>query len=141
MSARNLDSPEQLWDLFAEYEKGLEVIQVPQSHVKLGVVYLDIKAAMTMEGFKDFCYDKVGVIKHYIDNTDGNYEEYCTIITRIKDRIYNHNLVRAAAGLYKENLIAKQLGLAAKIEQTNYEQPLFNNVPKDNSDRQDTESK
>ena len=116
---RNLNTPEQLWDLFAEYESTLPIIEVPQSHVKLGVVYLPIKAPMTMEGFKDFCYDKIGVIKHYIDNTDGNYDDYCTIITRIKDRIYSNNLSKAAVGLYKENLIARQLGMTEKTDNKN----------------------
>lgn len=138
---RNLNSPQELWDLFAEYERTLPIIEVPVSHVKLGIAYLPIKAPMTMEGFKDFCYDKVGVIKHYIDNTDGNYTEYCPIITRIKERIFSKNFSGAAAGMYKENLIARQLGLAEKNQtNVNIEQPLFNDVPKNNSDKQDSKS-
>ena len=134
MSARNLNSPEELWNLFLDYEKNLPIIEVPQSHVKLGVVYLPIKAPMTMEGFKDFCYDKVGVIKHYIDNTDENYSEYCTIITRIKERIFNNNMSKAAAGMYKENLIARQLGMTEKTQtDLKVDQPLFPDVRKNDS--------
>ena len=120
-----IETPEKLWQLFEQYIDSLETIKVPQSHVKLGVLYLDIKEPMTMEGFKSFCSDMGLTIKHYIDNTDNAYSDYRTIVMRIKDRIYKNNFSRAAAGLYKENLIAKQLGLAAKIEQTNIEQPLF----------------
>jgi hypothetical protein len=139
MSVRNLNNPQELWNLFLEYENNLPIIEVPQSHVKLGVVYLPIKAPMTMEGFKDFCYDKVGVIKHYIDNTEGNYSDYCTIIARIKERIFNNNMSKAAAGMYKENLIARQLGMVDKNQtQVNIEQPLFNDIPKNDSNKQDS---
>jgi len=139
---RNLDSPEQLWDLFLDYKKQLPTIEVPVTHVKLGVTFLPIPAPMTMEGFKCYCWDvNIGEIKRYVDNTDGNFNNYVPIITRIKQEIFNHNLSRAAAGMYKENLIARQLGLADK-NQTNIsvEQPLFNDVPKNNSDKQDTSS-
>lgn len=114
-----IETPERLWELFTEYENQLPIIEVPVSHVKLGVAYLPIKAPMTMEGFKDYCYDRAGVIKHYIDNTDGRYSDYSTIVTRIKERIFNNNMSKAAVGMYKENLIAKQLGMAEKTENKN----------------------
>lgn len=66
---RNIDSPIQLWELFEEYQSKLETILVPQSHVKLGVIHLEIKEPMSMEGFKDYCYDEVGCIKRYIDGS------------------------------------------------------------------------
>jgi hypothetical protein len=56
----------------------------------------------------------------------NSYDDYCTIVTRIKDYIFKHNFSRAAVGMYKENLIAKQLGLSQNIIQTVFtEQPLF----------------
>ena len=136
MSVRNLDNPQQLWDAFQEYKKNLPIIEVPVSHVKQGYVFLPIPSPMTMEGFKGYCWSvNIGDIKRYIDNSDGNFQDYVPIITRMKEEIFNHNLSRAAAGMYKENLIARQLGLADK-NQTNIsvEQPLFNDVPKNDSD-------
>ena len=140
MSARNLNSPEQLWELFQQYKKQLPIIEVPVTHVKLGVTYLPIPSPMTMEGFKCYCWDvNIGDIKRYIDNSEGNFEDYVPIIARIKQEIFNHNLSRAAAGMYKENLIARQLGLAEKNQTSvNIEQPLFNDVPKNDSDKQDS---
>ena len=142
MSARNLNSPEQLWELFQQYKKQLPIIEVPVTHVKLGVTYLPIPSPMTMEGFKCYCWDvNIGDIKRYIDNSEGNFEDYVPIIARIKQEIFNHNLSRAAAGMYKENLIARQLGLAEKNQTSvNIEQPLFNDVPKNDSDKQDSKS-
>jgi len=117
MSQRNLDSPQQLWEYFTGYESTLPTIEVPQSHVKLGIVYLPIKAPMTMEGFKSYLWDiGVGDIKRYIDNSEGNFNEYVPIITRIKEKIFANNLSKAAVGLYKENLIARQLGMSDKSE-------------------------
>jgi hypothetical protein len=141
VSARNLDSPEQLWDLFLKYKEQLPQIDVPVAHVKLGVVMLPIPSPMTMEGFKCYLWDKgVGEIKRYIDNTEGNFNNYVPIITRIKQEIFNHNFSRAACNMYKENLIARQLGLAEK-NQTNIsvEQPLFPDVPKNDSDNKDSQ--
>jgi hypothetical protein len=103
---------------------------------------LPIPAPMTMEGFKCYLWDQeIGDIKRYIDNSEGRFNNYVPIITRIKEQIFNHNLSRAAVGMYKENLIARQLGLADK-NQTNIsvEQPFFNDVPKNDSDKQDTSS-
>lgn len=142
MLPRNLDSPEQLLKLFIDYKEQLPIIQVPVTHVKLGVTHLPIPAPMTMEGFKCYLWDiGIGDVKRYIDNSEGKFNDYVPIITRIKQEIFNHNLSRAAAGMYKENLIARQLGLADK-NQTNIsvEQPLFNDVPKNNSDKQDPSS-
>jgi hypothetical protein len=135
-----IETPEKLWQLFEEYLTTLEVLEMEVPHVKLGTVMLRTTEPMTMEGFKSFGHDKGVTIKHYVDNTDNAYTDYCTIVTRIKDRIYKNNFSRAAVGIYKENLIAKQLGLAEKIVQTNIEQPFFNDVPKNDSDKQDTKS-
>lgn len=116
---RNIESPEQLYSIFEEYQKNLDIIRVPQSHVKLGIVYLEIPEPMSMQGFKSFCWDKdYGDIGRYIDGRLTT-TEYVEIVTRIKDKIFKHNLSRAAAGLYKENLIARQLGMTEKTENKN----------------------
>ena len=68
MSARNLNSPEELLKYFNDYKEQLPLIKVPVTHVKLGVVELPIPAPMTMEGFKCYLWDiGVGDIKRYID--------------------------------------------------------------------------
>jgi hypothetical protein len=133
-----IETPEKLWSMFEDYVSKLEVLEMEVPHVKLGTVKIKTTEPMTMEGFKSYGYDMGVTIKHYIDNTDNAYSDYRTIVTRIKDRIYKNNFSRASVGIFKENLIAKQLGLAEKIVQTNIEQPFFNDVPKDNSDKQDT---
>ena len=142
MSVRNLDSPEQLWELFEKYINQREWITVTQPHVKLGTVDIKVREPMTMEGFKCFLWDVgIGDIKRYIDNSDGHFNNYVPIITRIKEKIFKNNFGYASVNVYKENLIARQLGLVDK-NQTNIsvEQPLFNDVPKNDSDKSSTES-
>lgn len=114
-----IETPEKLWELFEEYKNTIELIEVQVPHVKLGVVSMNIKAPMTMEGFKTFGHQKDYTIDHYVKNSDKAYDEYCPIVTRIKDEIYSHNFNRAALGVFKENLIAKQLGMVDKTENKN----------------------
>ena len=128
-----IETPEELWNMFQEYLNSLEVLKMEVPHVKLGTVIIHTQEPPTMEGFKYFGSNYFEIkgkdnvtIKHYIDNSNNSYDDYCTIVTRIKDYIYKHNFSRAAVGIYKESLIAKQLGLSEKIIQTVFtEQPLF----------------
>lgn len=128
-----IETPEELWNMFQEYLNSLEVLEMEVPHPKFGTVIIHIKEPPSMEGFKYFGSNYFEIkgkdnvtIKHYIDNISNSYDDYCTIVTRIKDYIFKHNFSRAAVGMYKENLIAKQLGLSEKIIQTVFtEQPLF----------------
>jgi hypothetical protein len=115
-----IKTPEQLWELFEKYQDSLQILKIPQSHVKLGVVYLEVKEPMTFEGFECWLADNdiIQDLGHYSANTDSSYEAYRTIITRIRKNIYSHNFNRAAVGLYKENLIARQLGMADKVQES-----------------------
>ena len=115
-----IKTPEQLWELFEKYQESLQILKIPQSHVKLGVVYLEVKEPMTFEGFECWLADNdiIQDLSHYSANTDSSYEAYRTIITRIRKNIYSHNFNRAAVGLYKENLIARQLGMADKVQES-----------------------
>jgi hypothetical protein len=115
-----IKTPEQLWELFEKYQESLQILKIPQSHVKLGVVYLEVKEPMTFEGFECWLADNdiIQDLGHYSANTDSAYEAYRTIITRIRKNIYSHNFNRAAVGLYKENLIARQLGMADKVQES-----------------------
>lgn len=117
---KNIENPEKLFELFESYKEETfkEKITVPQSHVKLGVVYLDYYPPLTEQGFEAWLFDKgvISVIRDYFINKDERYSDYITIVTRIKNEIYSHNFKYAAIGAYKENLIARQLGLADKAE-------------------------
>lgn len=128
-----IETPEELWTMFQEYLNSLEVLEMEVPHVKLGTVIIHTQEPPTMEGFKYFGSNYFEIkgkdsitLSNYIENRTNNYDDYYVIVTRIKDYIYKHNFSRAAVGIYKESLIAKQLGLSEKITQTVFtEQPLF----------------
>lgn len=114
-----IETPEKLWELFESYVNSLETITIEVPHVKLGTVKMDVKAPMTMEGFKTYGHTQGVTIDHYIKDSEGSYGDYRPIVTRIKERIFDHNFNRAAVGVYKENLIARQLGMTEKTENKN----------------------
>jgi len=128
-----IETPEELWNMFQEYLNSLEVLKMEVPHVKLGTVIIHTQEPPTMEGFKYFGSNYFEIkgkdsvtLSNYIENRSNSYDDYYVIVTRIKDYIYKHNFSRAAVGIYKESLIAKQLGLSEKIIQTVFtEQPLF----------------
>jgi hypothetical protein len=128
-----IETPEELWNMFQEYLNSLEVLEMEVPHVKLGTVIIHTQEPPTMEGFKYFGSNYFEIkgkdsitLSNYIENRSNSYDDYYVIVTRIKDYIYKHNFSRAAVGIYKESLIAKQLGLSEKIIQTVFtEQPLF----------------
>jgi hypothetical protein len=128
-----IETPEELWNMFQEYLNSLEVLKMEVPHVKLGTVIIHTQEPPTMEGFKYFGSNYFEIkgkdsvtLSNYIENRSNSYDDYYVIVTRIKDYIYKHNFSRAAVGIYKESLIAKQLGLSEKITQTVFtEQPLF----------------
>jgi len=132
---KNIETPEDLLTHFKEY------VKYEQEHPMRKVEYVGkdgrlektpLETPVTFDGFE--CYLRENnVIKSHL----GHYEDknYLPIITHIRQFCYVHNFKGAAVNLFNANLIAKKLGLTEKIETTNIEQPLFNDVPKNNSDK------
>lgn len=126
-----IETPEKLWELFESYvKKEKESPMYKREYVgKEGrAVDTPLEVPITFEGFECYLCD-IGVIDshlgHYCDKNNPTYADYLPIITRIRANCFTHNYKGAAVGLFNANLVAKKLGLAAKIEQTNIEQPLF----------------
>jgi len=117
---KHIETPEKLWELFEEYKKETlkEKIVMPQSHVKLGIVYLDFYPPLTEQDFERWLANKsiISQTKDYFTNRDERYSDYVPIVMRIKNEIYAHNFKYASIGAFKENLIARQLGLVDKSE-------------------------
>lgn len=59
---------------------------------------------------------------------------YSGIVTYAEDVIFTQKFENAAAGLLKENLITRELGIKEKTEVTMIEQPLFNMDGKEDED-------
>lgn len=147
MRPKYIQTPDELWKLFENYKTDTfkDKLTVPQSHVKLGVVYLDYYPPLTEQGFEAWLCNK-GIIsqtKDYFTNRDNRYDEFVPIVTRIKNEIFSHNFKYAAVGAYKENLIARQLGMAdkqeANVNVTNFNAKFGNSLQSTPQSSQDTQ--
>ena len=116
-----METPERLWSLFEDYVKyESENPMIRRDYVGKDGQPVDTKLVtpIIFEGFECYLSDQ-GIIEDlgdYSSNKDGRYSEYATIITRIRKNCFNNNFKGAAVKLFDGNLIAKKLGLIAKIE-------------------------
>lgn len=139
---KNIETPEALWNYFEAYvthEANNPMHRVEYVGKEGRVERTPLETPITFEGFECYLADK-GVINDlgdYSSNKDGRYKEYATIITRIRNNCFVHNYKGAAVGLFNANLIAKKLGLIEKSQtEVTQIQPIFPDVPKDNSNQQ-----
>lgn len=125
-----IETPELLWNYFQQYvesERKNPMYKVEYVGRDGEQVNTPLQVPITFEGFECWLADQdiITDLGHYSANTDKSYEAYRTTLTRIRQNCFAQNFKGASVGLFNAGLIAKKLGLAAKIEQTNIEQPLF----------------
>lgn len=136
-----IESPEKLWELFEIYVKNTKdsPITVHDFVGKDGRSdYREKERPLTIEGFECYLYDEgiIGDLSHYFANTDNRYSDYITICSRIRKVVRNDQIQGGMAGIYNPSITQRLNNLIERTETTNIEQPLFNDVPKDNSDKQ-----
>lgn len=85
------------------------------------------KLPLTLEGLKRYCWDnEIGTIEHYFLNTDGYYDDFCSICSRIKNEIREDQIAGGMIGFYNPSITQRLNGLAEKSEvNAKIEQPLF----------------
>ena len=132
---RNLDSPEQLFELFERYKH--EVKSNPRIKSVFGGKEFEERAEplerpLTMEGFEVFCWDIVGMVEDYFLNRDKRYSEFTAICSRIRKEIRNDQIEGGMVGQYNPSITQRLNGLKEQVEQTHFEQPLFNLNANDN---------
>ena len=125
---RNLDSPEQLFELFIRYKE--DVKANPRIKSVFGGKEFEERAEplerpLTLEGFELFCWDIVGCVEDYFKNTDKRYEEFTPICSRIRKEIRRDQIEGGMVGQYNPSITQRLNGLKEQVEQTNIEQPLF----------------
>jgi hypothetical protein len=125
---RNLDSPEQLYELFEKYKS--DVKTNPRIKSVFGGKEFEERAEplerpLTMEGFEVFCWDIVGQVEQYFKNLDKRYDEYLPICSRIRKEIRQDQIEGGMVGQYNPSITQRLNNLKEQVEQTNIEQPLF----------------
>ena len=126
---RNLNSPEQLYELFIKYKE--DVKANPRIKSVFGGKEFEERAEplerpLTLEGFELFCWDEVGCVEDYFKNTNKAYEEFSPICSRIRKEIRRDQIEGGMVGQYNPSITQRLNGLKEQVEQTNIEQPLFN---------------
>lgn len=126
---RNLDSPEQLYELFTKYKE--DVKANPRIKSVFGGKEFEERAEplerpLTMEGFEIYCWDKVGEIEDYFYNRNKKYSEFSAVCSHIKKEIRRDQIEGGMVGQYNPSITQRLNNLKEQVEQTNIEQPLFN---------------
>lgn len=125
---RNLDSPEQLYELFSKYKQ--DVKANPRIKSVFGGKEFEERAEplerpLTMEGFEIYCWGIVGEVEDYFLNRDKRYSEYTAICSHIRKEIRRDQIEGGMVGQYNPSITQRLNNLKEQVEQTNIEQPLF----------------
>ncbi len=93
----------------------------------------------TMEGFSVYCYERHGVIREYFLNRGNYYDDFNTICAHIKEEIRHHQITGGLLGQFNPSITQRLNNLVEKTEnRIEIEQPLFTDVPKNDSNKQDS---
>jgi hypothetical protein len=128
MNPRNVETPERMWELFLDYEK--QTKSNPRYKTQFvgrdgDMVKEPLERPLTYEGFKNYCYDIVGVVEQYFKNQDNFYDAYIHICMRVRERIRQDQIEGGMVGQYNPSITQRLNGLVEKQETTIKEQPLF----------------
>jgi DNA polymerase II small subunit/DNA polymerase delta subunit B len=126
---RNLDSPEQLYELFKKYKE--DVKANPRIKSVFGGKEFEERAEplerpLTMEGFEIFCWDEVGVVEDYFMNRDKRYTEYTAICSRIRKEIREDQITGGMVGQYNASITQRLNNLKEQVEQNVTETKIIN---------------
>lgn len=116
-----IETPDKLWQYFCDYvqsEKDNPLYKVEYVGKDGNKEKTELAVPITFEGFECYLADKEVIqdLGHYSANTNGDYDEFRTIITRIRKNCFVNNFKGAAVGLFNANLIARKIGLTDKKE-------------------------
>lgn len=116
-----IESPEKLWQLFCayvEHERNNPMYRRDYVGKDGDEKDTPLLTPITFEGFECYLQDQdiITDLGKYASNQNGAYEEYRTIITRIRQNCFVQNFKGASVGLFNANIISKKLGLIEKTD-------------------------
>ena len=133
-----IPTPEKLLELAYEYFQEVDDNPILKEELLRGGMFAGDKGTVSLQkpytwaGFESKLY-AAGIIcrlDEYKRNVTGSYEEFQDVLRIIDNEMVDQKFSGAAVGIFNAGIIASDLGLAKKVEQTiNMEQPLFPEVP------------
>ena len=133
-----IETPEKMWELFQAYRK--EVKENPRFvYDYVGrdgqQVKKPLEVPLTMEGFENYCHDRVGCIHQYFANQDEGYDEYLSICSRVRKEIRRDQIEGGMVGQYNPSITQRLNNLKEQTESTVSQNIQILNVdPLDDSD-------
>lgn len=121
---KNIESPEQLMQYFKDYQdycKNNPIFKQDFVGKDATEVQRQLERPMSWVGFEAYLYNMeiINDMGDYEKNKEGRYADFAPIISRIKTFIRTDQWEGASVGIYKENIIARTLGLVEKVEAKN----------------------
>jgi hypothetical protein len=112
-----IETPEKMWELFEGYKANLKPREI-QKATATGVKSEWHKPPLTMEGFENYCEEKIGCVHQYFANQDGLYIDYMSICSRIKRAIRQDQIEGGMVGQYNASITQRLNGLTEKTDVT-----------------------
>lgn len=125
---RLIETPNDLWELYQEYKKDTK--DNPRYRTQFvgkdgNQVKEPLERPLTLEGFRVYCFTRIGCVKQYFDNPENRYDEFITICRAIREEIRQDQIEGGMVGQYNPSITQRLNGLREQTENINIEQPLF----------------
>lgn len=119
---KDIKDPNYLLELFDEYRQ--EVKGQPRKKLIKGnkgfiISDEDLERPLTREGFEVFCFKKGYTIRHYLDNSNNAYGDYCHIASYIKLEIRADQIEGGMVNLYNSQITQRLNNLKEQTESEN----------------------
>lgn len=120
---KNIESPEKLYEYFESYKKDCKKnprVEYVYNHRLDQQGQINREKPLTWNGL-DIWLRKNGILSRLDDykaNKDNRYDKYAYIIRMIGVEIYEDKFTGAAVGIFSHNIIARDIGLIDKTEET-----------------------
>lgn len=132
-----IENADKMWEHFLAYKKWAKEnpIKIEDYVGKDAIrVMREKPRALTIEGFENWCFEKeiISDLGKYFSNDGGNYEDYRTICSRIKQVIRQDQIEGGMAGIYNPSITQRLQGLTEKQEhkhEVKETTPIFSNNP------------
>lgn len=113
---RNIQDPDQLWELFERYK--LATKQNPRSKAiptQTGVSYIPLEVPLTVVGFYAYCRNEVGSVHDYFEKPSV-YPEFSGICRDIRESVQIDQIEGGMVGIYNPSITQRLNGLSDKQE-------------------------
>ena len=119
---KNIETPEIMWDLFQRYKKDTKSNPFIVKDWVGGIgkeVYREKEKPLTLEGFSVwlFEYGVTSWVHDYFTNKGGNYSEFSSICSIIREQIRQDQVAGGMAGIYNPSITQRLNGLVEKIQE------------------------